>query len=73
MNLKPLITGAILGIICGFLIGASFNHFQMEDRYTIHTMSNSRIEALRIDKKTGEVWQMDYRGSWTRAFPTNSI
>jgi len=63
----------IIGIAVGILITAAFNRFRQNGRYEIHTMANSRIEALRLDRKTGDVWEMDYRGTWTRSsFPTSS-
>jgi len=69
MKTKELIIGVVIGFVFGSLIAAlllALPHGR--DRYSLQAISGeTRVKAVKMDRKTGETWQMDVWGSWSRS------
>ena len=68
VELKSFIVGISVGAIMVAIIGIIARHQGTPERYTIKTITDSVcVKAIKMDVRTGETWQMDRTGNWTKS------
>ena len=66
---NPFAIGISVGLIVGLGIGLMIRRQTSSERYTLKTIPDSpHIKAIKMDVKTGEIWQMDRSGDWTKSY-----
>jgi len=68
VELKSFIVGISVGAIMVAIIGIIASHQNPPERYTIKTIADAvGVKAIKMDVRTGETWQMDRFGDWTKS------